>query len=408
MTGAPKEIKYQVTVGELLKLARAVSESSVKAPAPVLNVAKRAVSLKKDVTSFFIGRGGGGNAFNKRHAYFIQVMEEICDLLSWEEVGAPDPSKSTIAVNADKTSESDDWMNRFAALSSDEKDDIEETEMADVVTESAASIEVIRVEAVEKDEEDYLSLGFFRLLCLLHDLQKWRMFLSDTWTEHANLEIDLATALVVTDTALQLAKDLCQDRLAQLPAMFPKDSYMLQQVVFEMAVSVSGRPYVPSKHLGLPFDVRMGDAVDWAFLTTGILLDSFIDVIEDGVVPLYKPSRLTCVPYEVKKETNDTANRILLELLPEYSMLSSYKAPLPVQDEITIGLINYIKNSESSLLLAFATQVMLDSVHATRHSRLGPAADLRMLGLRTAKTIDEYLDLSKTHPKPEFWSEEGD
>ena len=87
-TGAEtQQIKYQVTVGELLKLSRAVSKSPLKAPASVLAIAKRAIALRKKVTSWFLGRGC--TASNNRHAHFAEVMEKICDILAWEAVEVP-------------------------------------------------------------------------------------------------------------------------------------------------------------------------------------------------------------------------------------------------------------------------------------------------------------------------------
>ena len=182
MTGAETpQIKYQVTIGELLKLSRAVSESPVKAPTSVLAIAKRAIALRKNVTSWFLGRGCA--ASNKRHAHFTEVMEKICDILAWEAVAVPVTARSGDiddkvggSTGSDKIAYSQAWMNRFAALGVEEVVEGPDT--------AATDSDVIRVEAVEEDQEEdaegYLSPGFFRLLCLFHDLQNWRSFLSDT------------------------------------------------------------------------------------------------------------------------------------------------------------------------------------------------------------------------------------
>lgn len=179
MTGSgPQQANYQATVGELLKLARTVSESPVKAPTSVLDIAKRAIALRKNVTSWFLGRGP--DAANERHAHFIQVMEEICDILSWEAAETLAPTNSvnadTESAGADIAAESQAWMNRFAALSVEEIEDGPDT--------VATRTDIIHVEVVERDLKgdagDYLSHGFFRLLCLFHDLDNWRSFLSDT------------------------------------------------------------------------------------------------------------------------------------------------------------------------------------------------------------------------------------
>lgn len=50
----------------------------------------------------------------------------------------------------------------------------------------------------------------------------------------------------------------------------------------------------------------------------------------------------------------------------------------------------------------------MDTHHIKRHSRLGAFDDLRMSGLRISRVIDDFKELSKTHPKPSFWPTEGD
>lgn len=168
-----------MTVGELLSLAQAVSKSNVKAPVRMLNVAKRAISLRKSVTSWFLTRGR--NDSNKKHAHFIQVMEQICEVLSWETTtekpgtaGSADTGKANADQGEDKHSPA--WVNRFASLTVEDIEDDPEPE--------ATGTAAIQVEAVEKDADqdvdDFLSQSFFKVLCLLHDLKNWRRFLTDT------------------------------------------------------------------------------------------------------------------------------------------------------------------------------------------------------------------------------------
>lgn len=172
--------KYRVTVGELRKIAEVISDASVKAPASVLAVARRAISLRKDVTSWFMHRGD--SASNKSHAHFIMVMEEICTALEWQTTGdSPSPSVSkrknhakAKAAAAEETN-AQDWLNRFATLTVEETEDLPES-----VPHRG---ELVKAEAVDDDngeDEDYLSDAFFRVLCLFHDLQKWRTFLAQT------------------------------------------------------------------------------------------------------------------------------------------------------------------------------------------------------------------------------------
>ena len=75
-------LRYSATTKDLQKLAEVVTSSSLTVPKSVLTIAKRAIKLRKAVTSWFLGRSDSAN--NKRHAYFITVLEQICDNLEWK------------------------------------------------------------------------------------------------------------------------------------------------------------------------------------------------------------------------------------------------------------------------------------------------------------------------------------
>ena len=150
------------------------------------------------------------------------------------------------------------------------------------------------------------------------------------WSEYGNLEIDLTSASVVTDTAMQLARDLIQDAIDDLPADFPKDGLGLQQLMYEMACVSSGAFSGPSAHLGLPFDETMADMVNWCFMTTGILLQSFTSLIQANTVPVYKPGHFGTYNPKADRSKMSVAERfnedkiLMLELLPEYAMLGMF------------------------------------------------------------------------------------
>lgn len=75
-------LQYSATTKDLQKLAEVVASSALTVPNSVLTIAKRAIKLRKAVTSWFLGRGDSAN--NKRHAHFITVLEQICDNLEWK------------------------------------------------------------------------------------------------------------------------------------------------------------------------------------------------------------------------------------------------------------------------------------------------------------------------------------
>ncbi|RMD42306.1 hypothetical protein DV735_g2834, partial [Chaetothyriales sp. CBS 134920] len=410
---APEPKLYQVSVRELYKLAEVVSNSSVKAPPSILAVAKRAVSLRKTITSYFIGKGS--SASNRRHAYFIEVLEDICKSLISEDTGALVLAKKD-DKGADSVENADDpaWLNLFASLTVEAVEDITET-----VSDGRELVKVVAVEDDEAadpgdDDARFFSHAFFRVFCLFHDLENWRTFLSQTWIEYGDRKIDLMTASIITDSALQLAQELIQETVADMPRGFPKDSMGLQKLVYVSSCLRSGKGMSPDIHLGLTFSLEMADVAEWTYMGVGTLLESMVDIIHDDSIPLYKPGYFGVYNPKADRRKMSVPEKfnedkvILLEILPEFCIIDRFKVQLPVQDEITRGFVNFTKSKKTTLWLCFAIQVLLDAIHATRASRLGGWADLRLTGLRISKTIDDYWKLSKTHPKPQFWPAEGE
>ena len=281
-----------MTVGELRKLGKFVSDSSMQAPASVLVIARRAITLRKNVTSWFVGQGS--DATDIRHAHFIEAMEEICNLLEWRfnERKSTNDGNGTTEPTAETQGDCDDkaWLNRFAALTVDEPEDIPET-----VSEHNEIIKVVAMEDEAEDEGNVFSHAFFRILCLFHDLQSWRDFINRTvshrltlvnkadlsqWKEYAELNIDLMSVSVVTDSALQFARDLIQETRDSLPPGFFQSGLDLQMIVFETGCVTRGEVGPASQELGLAFNVRMADLAEWCYLGVGSLLQSFVPIIQ--------------------------------------------------------------------------------------------------------------------------------
>ncbi|KAE8313100.1 hypothetical protein BDV41DRAFT_537549 [Aspergillus transmontanensis] len=68
-------VQYSTTIKELQVLADVVAKSALTVPAPVLTIAKRAIKLRKHVTSWFLGQGDTES--NKRHRVLFIYLPEI-------------------------------------------------------------------------------------------------------------------------------------------------------------------------------------------------------------------------------------------------------------------------------------------------------------------------------------------
>jgi hypothetical protein len=409
--------KYVATGSELLKLGQAIAKSAIHVPASILAIGRRAIKLRKEVTSHLWEKGNVES--NKKHAHFILVLEEICEALEWKQNGTEtssgnNPAKgSTSSTAHDKDADAQAWLNRFSALTVEE--------LQDVPDSIADTDEIIKVEVrEEKDDmtkgkaDAYLSHGFFMIFCLFHDLQNWRRFISQTWTEYCDLKIDLMTASIVTDNAVQLAQALIQDVVDSLPRELAADELDIQKLVCTAACLACGLEIDEQPTPGLTFNVKLTDVVYWCYLPTTSLLLSFVPVIQKNHVPVYKPGHFGTYDPKADRANMSVVERfnedklILMELLPEFCIMDKLHIEMPVLDQITSGFVSFVHHKKTSLWLSFAAQVLLDTHHIMRLSRLGAFGDLRMSGLRITRTIEDFWKLSATHPKPQFWPREGD
>lgn len=410
--GRPAESRYRATTNDLLNFGQAIASSALHVPASIIAVGRRAARLRRDVTSHLWGQGNA--ASNMRHAHFSQVLDDICDALEPRAgAAAPDRNpdgKTSSPIVRDRDGDAQAWLNRFAALTVEELEGVPES--------LSGAGEIVKVEVVEEDDATSSSTGaltpqaFLRLLCLFHDLQNWRAFISETWREYRDLKIDLMTASIVTDGALQLARELVDEVVDSWPRELPDGDLELQESLYTAACVAREVNETPSP--GLTFNAAMADIADWCYIPTATLLRSLVPVIQADSVPVLRPGALGTYDPNADRagmsvvERFDEDKLLLMELLPELCMMHAFNMHLPVSDEITAGLLEFVRDRRPSLWLSFAAQILLDTNHIMRSSRLGAFGDLRMSGLRIARTIEDFWKLSETHPKPQFWPKEGD
>lgn len=407
-------IHYNATVKELQMLAEVVAKSTLVVPKQILIIAKRAINLRRQVTSWFLGQGDSEN--NKRHEHFISALEKVCETLEWKisESAGKDGRKQTAEADYDgEDANLDMFLNRFAVLTVEEPQGWEPNRHAPPESQQIVKVELVENKEEEKDGEDaVLASMLFKTFCLFRDLHVMRAFISQTWSEYRDKKIDLMNAAVVTDSALQLACDLVQEVMDDYDSYgTPSDS--LQRVVFNASCLSRGIMPTPSVEIGLPYNRDMADVAEWCYFPTLVLLNSFADVLGQKDLPVFKKGYFGDYDPKANREKMSMGQKfnedkiILLQLLPEFCILG-YNIQMPASDVLTRGLVEFCKTKKVTPWLCFASQILLDVHHLMRQSHPGPFEDLRMSGLRIQRTLAEYWKVSKSHPQPKFWPKEGD
>jgi hypothetical protein len=406
-------VQYTTTIKDLQVLADVVAKSALTVPKTVLIIAKRAIKLRKHVTSWFLGRGDSEK--NNRHAHFISALEKVCETLEWKTNNRSNPDGEQPPPDSEAGGSDVDldlFLNKFSVLTVEDPPEPQQKQR------KSPESKVVKVELVEKDEDEakdsHLGLLFFKTFCLFQDLHNMRAFISHTWSEYRDKKIDLMNAAVVTDSALQLARDLVQEVEHDwgTSAMSLFDD--IQTLVFKAACITRGVDATPSAEVGLPYNKHMSDVAEWCYLPTRVLLDSFADVLQDGHLPIFKKGHFGTYDPKANRERMSLGEKfnedkiLLLQLLPEFCMINTFGIRMLALDTITEGLCEYCRTKMATPWLCFASQILLDVHHIMRRSTPGAFEDLRMSGLRIQRTIDDYLKVSKSHPQPQFWPKEGD
>ncbi|KAJ5779690.1 hypothetical protein N7457_007410 [Penicillium paradoxum] len=407
-------LHYSATTKDLQKLAEVVASSTLTVPESVLTLAKRAIKLRKAVTSWFLGRGDSAN--NERHAHFITVLEQICDDLEWKTSQPSKPDAKQPPPTSEAESDNaigDRFLNKFAVLTVEEPQETTQTQPAPAESKKIVKVTVVEDEGNET-ADSYLGQLVFKTLCLLQDLNNMQTFISITWSEYQDKKIDLMNAAVVTDSALKLAQDLVQEVEDDWCTSLTVRRDDIQNIVYNLAVYNRGISAAPSPEVGLPYNKNMADIAEFCYVPTKVLLESFADVLQVNQLPVFKKGYFGTYNPKADRERMSLGQKfnedkmILLSILPEFCMVDRFKIQMPTEDAITRGLAEFAKSKDVTLWLCFASQIFLDVHHIMRHSTLGAFGDLRMSGLRIQKTINDYFQLSKTHPYPKFWPKEGD
>jgi hypothetical protein len=280
-------LHYSATTKDLQKLAEVVTSSSVTVPNSILTIAKRAIKLRKAVNSWFLGQGD--SAQNKRHTHFITTLEQICENLQWKTNQHSKADAKQSPPTPEAQSENEMFRNKFAVLTVEEPQNT-----AQAPPTPRGPKRIVKVTIVEEDDNEsadsYLGQLFFKTLCLLQDLNNIRMFISITWSEYRDKKIDLMNAAVLTDSALQLTRDLVEEVEADWRTSGQRDH--IQNIVYNLAVSTRGISAAPSIEIGLPYNKNMAGIAEWCYVPTKVLLESFANVLQDNHQPVFKKGPL--------------------------------------------------------------------------------------------------------------------
>lgn len=351
-----------ISVNQLTEMAETISSRAPPIPIPqvILNMLRNAIGLRKRCAEWFkqTVKDKDQHAVNVGHRHFIEVLETVLRYLEANETPhAPNAvpltaNERSLNITAEKDALGD-TQNMFSTLSIDEED-LEASMEPQMLMPPSKSIDQptasgdLKYEYTHTDEEVY-----FALFCFFDDLAAWREYLSDLWTRYKNGSVDLITASVTTNTAFELVQRAEKDLISTFQKL---DNYeKISGLLYGLMCYLRNED---PEHREFSDDVvnfNMLDIAEFVYLPVYSTLVSFCDVIQGGHAPVYKPGYFGHYDPDCDRDQLNVRQQlqedriILLEILPEFFVLSKTNDVLLSADELTHGIRDMCKTKNIPL-----------------------------------------------------------
>ncbi|KAL2424199.1 hypothetical protein ABEF95_004212 [Exophiala dermatitidis] len=417
----PKTQVYTIPVKEFVPMAQYVAgfnKPPVKVPNAFVRALDRAIALRKRVGATMGGNEGERKTRSEndrnsdaRHSFFVGVLEAVRETLKPRM--SPDikdqalPSQAVDAAAVDPQTQLD---NLFSSLAVDEPLNLEEG-MPESPAQSATPAPAGPEPTYKAETVTDLEEALFAFTCLLTDFDSIREVLEDTWIGYKERRVDIVSASITTNTALELARRL-EEEQQHIFGPHGGSRHMLE--LYYRAHSLGQGQ--DADHKERPDDelkFAMYDFSSTFYWPVYLILGGYLDVHEPGSVPVYKPG--TYGVYDLRADRSKMSNRekfkedkvILCEILPDYSLISLRPRPSATDDEFTRGLCAALKSGNLLLSLVFAGQVFLDIHHILRENVGRGFDDLSFTCIACLESLNDNFSFHK-NLKIANWPESND
>ena len=368
----------KVALSHFITLARVIADSGrqIKVPRLVAVLISRAIALRKQCSAWFLKHGKRDTGANKGHAHFVAVLEKVLRILE-EPLSRSEASQDQERLSKNMPKGGIDKLaNRFSVLDLDEAEEQEE-EVEKIAEEgsepskpAAKTTGMVDVDVFDDTEHAEKEEAVFAVFCLFEDLRKLRDFIKQIWQDYKDEKIDLVSAAVTTNTAIDIARQSSEEFLDKnRPAVrllrkeMPTDDNNLASLFFNFVGKQIGvEPWMQSRNA--PWNVGLDEVADYCFLPPISLLVTYTQSVRTpgGDIPTYNKGWAYELVSEVERKDMNPEQRwkedmeIVLRSMTGFAFLGKGSLPVPGQDELMRGLRRMEQNGATPFWLAFALQ----------------------------------------------------
>lgn len=260
---------YILKIGQFADLARYVADKLPAIPAEVSHILRRCIHLRNKSAHRF---SPASDPANDTHRHFIQVLEEVLAIFSASQ--RPDNVASESIGDA---------SNRFAILQTDdqEAEDLPDIELPGVSDH----------EGLQFNVEMSLGEAVSAVVMFFEDVETIRQHIDKLWRDYKHGDVDLVTASVTTNTALELLRGPHDDLMrVVLPVFDHNREKMIWFTFVAMQGYTRGLPAfdMPDfEHLPHSDHVRSG-LYDFLHIPLIQIMNGQVDLLDGDGVPAYR------------------------------------------------------------------------------------------------------------------------
>lgn len=235
---------YILKVYEYPQIAQHIVDSRVDIPIKVMVLLKRCIDLRIKCLNPL---GTEPDDSTNTHMFFINTLHRVAFIftqymtsLRSDSSSATGPSKQTASWSSANP------FNPLAEAALSSEDDHEDDEDIPLGPPPRPDRLIVRVEGVSADVEMSINEAIFSLVAFLRDVTAVRNYLAELWVSYRARQIDLMTAAITTNTALELLRRPHDDILANVMPAFDDDitrsAFYLLHIHSQNASTFKGGP----------------------------------------------------------------------------------------------------------------------------------------------------------------------
>lgn len=398
--------KCTVKTKDFLDQANVVAKSvrpRIQMPLNILRVVQRAIHARKRCADWFRKTGAKDEASIEGHDHFINVLEKALAILQSCCPKSAKAGKQEQNTRDSPPEPDQNLSNRFGMLNVEDTNDIVLDLAASDISATSAAKKFSKATAQDSWDVYELEIQYgtdlaFLIFCFFEDLHRIQDFIKETWRKQNAGTVDVETAAVTTNIALDIVRRAEEDIIATAPALLakPRSYQEIAMVIFHADALAKGDDV--DERLSSSDTLKITEFDEFIYLSTARILMKYERIasfkIEQYPLPV-PPVRMSYISRpellilpEVKRweEEDVRLTQMLMDMSSHDIFQKVFKdRKEPVQDELSTGL-HKLRNGEVSVWIVFAARVCLD-IQAILGKKVGKPYETLKTAANAASTV---------------------